>query len=80
MISVKHPNETRALAKEQDEYNTLSIADFSMPHGNEMHSLWRPSMEEIAAINRSYAIRLSVLGMMHPPVMLDIVDWKYRNG
>lgn len=35
-------------------------------------SYWRPSVEELAALNGGGAIRLWVVGATMPPVMLDV--------
>lgn len=35
-------------------------------------SYWLPSPEELAALNRGYAVALHVLGVAHPPVALSV--------
>lgn len=42
------------------------------PFGPELHSYWKPSAEDLAALNRGAHVRLAVHGSSHPPVWIDI--------
>lgn len=37
-----------------------------------MQSAWRPTPEELAALNAGFPIILTVMGRVHPPVMLEV--------
>jgi len=74
MLSAVHPLQTRRLASDQDEYNALSIADRPEPElGNVMESIWEPTPRELEELKNGGFIRLSIIGLIHPPVMLDVV-------
>lgn len=63
---------TRTLAEDQDEYLALQIRDEDF-HGQPcMTSAWRPTEAELAALNQGAAVALSILGNVHPPVMLHV--------
>jgi len=71
MLSVIHPNQTRRLADSQDEYNALSISDETHEvYGNIMSSIWEPTPAELAILNQGGFVRLSIVGVLHPPVLL----------
>lgn len=37
-----------------------------------LQSFWKPSLEELAALNAGAHVRLTVHGLGHPPVWLDV--------
>lgn len=43
----------------------------SMPR---MLSIWKPTDEELVQLNSGMSVRLSIIGVTHPPVWLDVVD------
>ncbi|WP_138469511.1 hypothetical protein [Poseidonocella sp. HB161398] len=72
-----HPlsNATRVLATAQPEYQPLQIHDHPLGDGdNLMVSLWQPSAEERAAIAAGAPVRLSILGTVHPPVLIEVEE------
>ena len=71
---------TRALGEEQG-YNPLPVQDgfVSVEHGDGtatqypvMFTVWHPSPEELAALNAGGHIVLGVLGVMHPPILMQV--------
>lgn len=70
---------TRDLAENQSEYHTLPIRDVLIETPTNglvpaMISEWRPTLEELKALNAGSPVRLSILGTTHPPVMLTVGD------
>lgn len=41
--------------------------------GHVIESVWRPTPEELALLNRGGGVRLTVIGVAHPVVALDAV-------
>lgn len=73
MDIVTPKNATRVLAENQDEYLNLPIVDAPMKNGaNVMLSLWRPTPEELQAINDGACVTLGIVGRQHPPVMIFV--------
>lgn len=72
MLALRHPEETRYLASDQDEYIGLSICDKHNEryNCNEMESLWEPTPAELEALNNGGVIVFQILGMVHPPIVL----------
>lgn len=64
-------NATRVLAENQDQYYALAIRDEQVNGLNQMTSVWEPTPEELAMLNAGGAVRLTILGSGHPPVMLS---------
>jgi len=70
MLPLKIQNATRILAESQDEYYALAIRDEVVDGQNQMASVWEPTPAEMAMLNAGGAVRLTILGTGHPPVML----------
>lgn len=70
MLPLRISNATRILAEDQDEYLALAILDEEIDGVNHMTSVWEPTPKELADLNAGGAVRLTILGTRHPPVML----------
>ncbi len=71
MLPLRISNATRILAETQDEYYALAIADQMGSDGvNYMTSVWEPTAVELKQLNEGGAVRLTILGTAHPPVMM----------
>ncbi len=70
MRPLRIANATRVLAETQDEYYALAIRDEEIEGVNHMTSVWEPTPEEVAHIKAGGAVRLTILGFGHPPVMI----------
>jgi hypothetical protein len=70
MLPLRISNATRVLAETQDEYIALAICDQVIDGQNHMTSVWEPTPQELADLNAGGAVRLTILGHAHPPVML----------
>lgn len=72
MQIIKPFNTTVTLATEQPEYQDLPIVLEERENGDPvLTSYWQPSPEERAEIAAGGLIKLSVLGLNHPPVWID---------
>lgn len=67
-------NATRVLAENQEEFLSLPVLDEDIEGINYMTSLWEPSPEEAKQLAGGGAVRLSVAGVMHPPVAISVQD------
>lgn len=74
MLSLRIANATRVLATTQDEYNILAIRDEEHDGLNYMTSCWEPTPRELALLNAGGAVRLTILGTAHPPVLLTVQE------
>lgn len=74
MLSLRVEGATRILAEAQDEYHVLAIRDEERDGLNYMTSLWEPTPKELDLLNRGGAIRLTILGTAHPPVLLAVQE------
>jgi hypothetical protein len=70
MLPLRISNATRILAETQDEYYALAILDEVVEGQAQMTSVWEPTLKELADLNAGGAVRLTILGKHHPPVML----------
>lgn len=70
MLSLRISNATRVLAESQDEYHALAIRDEDFCGVNGMTSLWEPTPKELETLNAGGAVRLTILGTVHPPVLI----------
>lgn len=71
MLPLRINNATRVLAETQDEYYALAILDEADEDGvNAMTSVWEPTPHELRELLNGGAVRLTILGTAHPPVML----------
>ena len=56
-----------------DECNALPITRIQYSDGTPaVASYWKPTADELALLNRGQAVRLTVLGTTHPPLMLGV--------
>lgn len=77
MRPVRIPGFTRELAKSQPEFTNLCIRDelVEVDSGrfvNGMSSLWEPTPKQLALLNAGGKVRITILGLQHPPVALDV--------
>lgn len=70
MLPLRISNATRILAEGQDEYHVLAILDEIVDGSPMMTSCWEPTPAELAHLNAGGAVRLTILGKHHPPVMI----------
>ena len=70
MLPLRISNATRILAESQEEYFALAILDEEVDGVNHMTSVWEPTPKELAQLNAGGAVRLTILGRVHPPVMI----------
>ena len=70
MLPLRISNATRILAETQDEYYALAILDEVIDGQPQMTSVWEPTPKELADLVAGGAVRLTILGTGHPPVML----------
>lgn len=70
MQPLRISNATRVLAETQDEYYALAIRDEEISGVNHMTSVWEPTPKELADLASGGAVRLTILGTGHPPVMI----------
>lgn len=71
MQPLRITNATRVLAETQDEYYALAIKDEEIDGVNHMTSVWEPTPRELSDLQNGGAVRLTILGTGHPPVMLS---------
>lgn len=74
-----HPGATRRYAPPLDwdeakhgPCGTLEVAELDTPSGPFMESLWRPTAEDLAALNSGACIVLGIRGNVHPVVYLGV--------
>lgn len=73
------PGCTRVIGEEQG-YKGLPLRDeigndpICGPGTPRMLSHWMPSAAELELLNAGGTIQLSVLGEVHPPVLIEVVD------
>lgn len=70
MLPLRISNATRILAETQDEYYALAILDEVIDGQAQMTSVWEPTPKELADLVAGGAVRLTILGTGHPPVIL----------
>lgn len=70
MQPLRISNATRTLAETQDEYHALAILDEDIDGYNHMTSVWEPTPKELEDLANGGAVRLTILGKAHPPVMI----------
>lgn len=70
MLPLRISNATRILAETQDEYYALAILDEVVDGQPQMTSVWEPTPKELTDLMAGGAVRLTILGTGHPPVML----------
>lgn len=70
MQPLRISNATRVLAETQDEYHTLAIKDEMIDGCNHMTSVWEPNPRELEELQSGGSVRLTILGVTHPPVII----------
>lgn len=70
MQPLRISNATRVMAESQDEYYALAIRDQVINGVNHMTSVWEPTPKELKQLLEGGAVRLTILGEGHPPVMV----------
>lgn len=70
MQPLRITNATRVLAETQEEYYALAILDEVIDGVPQMTSVWEPTPRELAMLQDGGAVRLTILGTTHPPVMI----------
>lgn len=83
-MELKRPGRaTRAMGRNQSEFNTLWIRDevceFSTTdnktyHAARMVCCFKPTAEELAALNAGGLVYLSIMGTQFPPVLVTVGD------
>ena len=72
MIGLRIEDETRRIGKAQG-YLGLSVRDTTLEDGTPaMVTAWEPTPKELAAIAAGGTVYLWVIGIAHPPVMLQV--------
>lgn len=71
MISLRPIDKSATVGLDQG-YQPLHIRAVMIDGHACIQSLWRPTPEELAALNEGAIIALNVLGTAQPPVRLDV--------
>lgn len=45
-------------------------------HDHGLTSVWKPSPEELAALNAGGGVMLTIASSVHPPVMMQVIDFE----
>lgn len=81
-MDIRHiPGFTRVLGRSQgylglpvrDEIEEVTLKD-ETHRVPAMHTLWKPTAEELAVLVAGGGIKLVILGNAHPPVRMEAVD------
>jgi hypothetical protein len=70
MQPLRISNATRVLAETQDEYLALAILDEEINGTPCMTSIWEPTPRELKHLADGGAVRLTIVGSSHPPVLI----------
>ncbi len=73
MDNIRPADKTATLGLDQG-YRPLHITRVTEGGHLMMKSLWRPSTDELAALQNGAVVCLRVLGAGHPPVRLDVEE------
>jgi hypothetical protein len=74
MINLAIEGTTRRIGKSQG-YRGLCVKDFVYGNGTPaMQTAWEPTPSEIARIVAGAPIILTLLGIEHPPVLIEVAD------
>jgi len=74
MLPLRIKGATRVLAESQDEYHALAIKDELLDGHPVMVSRWEPTPRELKVLNEGGAVSLSIMGTIHPPVLIGVVS------
>lgn len=72
MDNIRPANKTATLGLDQS-YRPLHIEHVTEDGFPMLRSLWWPNAEELEMLNNGGCVSLSILGMSHPPVRVDVV-------
>ncbi len=80
MLPLRISNATRVLAQARPGYHVLAIRDApvdvaiegGVQQANGMTSLWEPTPAELKMLNAGGSIQLTILGTVHPPVLMAV--------
>lgn len=77
MLPLRIADATRVLAEGQDEYHALAVKDgvVELPDGRvvpAMTSAWEPTPKELRILMAGGSVRLTILGLVHPPLMMEV--------
>jgi len=70
MQALRIKDNTRVLAETQDEFSSLAIKDEVIDGYHMMTTVWEPTPKELAELVAGGAVKLTILGTLHPPVLL----------
>ena len=76
MRCVQHPTNNRVLgaptgwSQEELRCNAIPITDVDLDGTPVVVTYWRPTEEELAAMNRGEYVQLSIIGRTMPPVAI----------
>lgn len=73
MDNVRPAYKTATLGLDQG-YRPLHVTHMKVGDYDCLQTLWRPSEEELSALNAGALVELNVLGSGHPPVLLNVTD------
>jgi hypothetical protein len=78
MISTLIPGFTRVLGKRQG-YHGLAVRDEIIDEqvngsAHAMTTAWEPTPEELAKLNAGAHVHITLLGISHPPILVQVGD------
>jgi hypothetical protein len=75
MIAQRFEGKTRTLGLDQKGVYPLHIRDDYCDKmcANLMTSVWLPTAEELEVLNKGGFVMLRVVGIAHPPVLVDVL-------
>ncbi len=62
------------LGSDQEEYWPLDVIPVETDIGPGLSSLWKPTEEELNLLNNGGVVELTVLGLKHPPVIVEVAS------
>lgn len=81
MNPINHPNCTNRLAKPKNWDDSVNGECSSLPISIEifdairfMCSYWKPTPQELAALNAGYSVKLGISGNSHPVVFIGVEE------
>lgn len=75
MKNVKTAYTTRTVGEAQG-YLPLHIMDAAENGNNHMVTFWKPTAEELKFLNDGHFINLTIPGIMHPPIAVEVLPMK----
>jgi hypothetical protein len=86
MLKQRIAETTRDLGKPRDwdeskgKCGSLPIRDEQRLYGNVMVSAWQPTPAELKRLNDGANIELTIVGIVHPPVSVEVGDIPRADG